>query len=66
MSENLFRKIFLRRKSDVSFIVYGKILLKLIASKVIIFKNKKIIKILPNYLSSIFRFRRFNYALKNY
>ena len=45
MSENFFRKIFKRRRSDVSIMIYGYILLKLVIIKVIyIFQNKKIKK----------------------
>lgn len=43
MSKKFFKKIFKKRRSDVSFLIYGKILVSLIFGKIIyIIQNKKI------------------------
>ena len=45
MSETLIRKIFKQRRSDVSFLIYGKILISLVVNKIIfIIQNKNIKK----------------------
>ncbi len=45
MAKTFLKKIFMKRKSDVSFLIYGKILFSLIISKIINnFQNKKIKK----------------------